>query len=75
LIEVDAVRCRRITLWPSLKTDLRNAGAIWMDEEVVAEPELVSSRKPDDLPAFCREMIRMLERTPSRRHAEQRPSA
>jgi protease I len=74
LIEADAVRGRRITSWPSLKTDLRNAGAQWVDEEVVVEPELVTSRKPGDLPAFCREMVRMFERTPSGRHPEGRQS-
>jgi protease I len=58
LIEADAVRGRRITSWPSLQTDLRNAGAEWTDEEVVVDRNgagpLVSSRNPDDLPAFTR---------------------
>jgi len=67
LIEVDAVAGRRMTSWPSLKTDLKNAGAEWVDEEVVVEPELVTSRKPADLPAFCREMIHMFESAQSRR--------
>jgi protease I len=57
LIEADVVRGRTMTSWPSLQTDLRNAGANWVDEEVVecsAGPNtLISSRKPDDLPAFC----------------------
>jgi protease I len=57
LIEAAVVRGRRITSWPSLKTDLRNAGAGWVDEEVVRDRNLVSSRKPDDIPAFNREMI------------------
>jgi protease I len=57
LIEADAVRGRTMTSWPSLKTDLKNAGANWVDREVVADGRLVTSRKPDDLPAFCREMI------------------
>jgi len=57
LIEADVVRGRRITSWPSLKTDLRNAGAEWVDEEVVRDGNLVTSRKPDDIPAFNREMI------------------
>jgi protease I len=57
LIEADCVRGRRITSWPSLKTDLQNAGADWVDEEVVVDQGLVSSRKPADLPAFNRKLI------------------
>lgn len=57
LIEADGVRGRRMTSWPSLKTDLKNAGANWVDEEVVTDNGLVTSRKPDDLPAFCRKMV------------------
>ena len=57
LIEAGAVRGRRMTSWPSLRTDLRNAGADWVDEEVVADNGLVTSRKPDDLPAFERKMV------------------
>jgi len=57
LIEADVVRGRKITSWPSLKTDLRNAGAEWVDEEVVRDGNLVTSRKPDDISAFNREMI------------------
>jgi len=52
LTDADVVRGRTITSFPSLKTDLRNAGATWVDEEVVVDQGLVSSRKPDDLPAF-----------------------
>ena len=52
LIEADVVRGRTITSWPSLKTDLRNAGATWVDEPNVTDGNLTSSRKPDDLPAF-----------------------
>ena len=52
LAEADVVRGRRMTSWPSLQTDLRNAGADWVDEEVVVDGNLVTSRKPDDLPAF-----------------------
>ncbi|HUA02400.1 MAG TPA: DJ-1/PfpI family protein, partial [Solirubrobacteraceae bacterium] len=51
--EADLVRGRRITSWPSLKTDIRNAGGEWVDEQVVVDQGLVSSRKPDDLEAFC----------------------
>lgn len=57
LIETGVVRGRRMTSWPSLKTDLRNAGAEWVDEEVVVDNGLVTSRKPDDLPAFNDKMI------------------
>ncbi|MGZ5320865.1 MAG: type 1 glutamine amidotransferase domain-containing protein [Solirubrobacterales bacterium] len=52
LIEADVVEGRKLTSWPSLQTDLRNAGAEWVDEEVVVDSGLVTSRKPDDIPAF-----------------------
>ncbi|HEU5044070.1 MAG TPA: type 1 glutamine amidotransferase domain-containing protein [Nocardioidaceae bacterium] len=52
LVEADVVRGRRLTSWPSLKTDIRNAGGDWVDEEVVVDGNLITSRKPDDLPAF-----------------------
>ena len=57
LVEADVVRGRRMTSWPSLQTDLRNAGAEWVDEEVVVDGQLVTSRKPDDLPAFTEAMV------------------
>lgn len=57
LIDAGAVRGRRMTSWPSLRTDLRNAGADWVDQEVVVDQGLVTSRKPDDIPAFIRKMI------------------
>jgi protease I len=52
LIEADVVRGRTLTSWPSLQTDIRNAGGTWVDEEVVVDGNLVTSRKPDDIPAF-----------------------
>ena len=57
LVEADVVKGRTITSWPSLRTDLRNAGANWVDEEVVVDQGLVSSRNPDDLPAFCAKVV------------------
>ena len=57
LIEADVVRGRTMTSWPSLKTDLRNAGAKWVDEEVIVNNGLVTSRKPEDIPAFNQKMI------------------
>ncbi|HEV7686731.1 MAG TPA: type 1 glutamine amidotransferase domain-containing protein [Acidimicrobiia bacterium] len=57
LVEADVVKGRTITSWPSLRTDIRNAGGNWVDEEVHVDRGLVSSRKPDDLPAFCEKMI------------------
>lgn len=57
LIEAGAVKGKKLTSWPSLKTDLKNAGAMWVDQEVVTDQGLVTSRKPDDLPAFCKKMI------------------
>ena len=59
LIEAGAVRGRTLTSWPSLKTDLTNAGATWVDKEVVSDRGLVTSRKPDDIPAFNRAMLRL----------------
>jgi len=57
LVEADVVRGRTITSWPSLRTDLRNAGAEWVDEEVHVDQGLVSSRRPEDLEAFCAKVV------------------
>ena len=57
LVEADVVRGRKLTSFPSLKTDVRNAGGNWVDEEVVVDSGLVTSRKPDDLPAFCEKLV------------------
>ncbi|MFJ3235929.1 type 1 glutamine amidotransferase domain-containing protein [Streptomyces sp. NPDC086787] len=66
LIEADVVRGRTVTSWPSLRTDLRNAGATVVDEEVVTDNGLVTSRKPDDLPAFCAKIVEEFTEGPHR---------
>lgn len=62
LIDAGGVKGKKMTSWPSLKTDLSNAGAKWVDQQVVADAELVTSRKPDDLPAFNEKMIEAFSR-------------
>jgi protease I len=57
LIDAGVVQGRTLTSWPSLQTDLRNAGATWVDQEVVVDQGLVTSRNPDDLPAFCSKVV------------------
>jgi protease I len=57
LVEANVVEGRTVTSWPSLRTDLANAGATWVDEEVYVDNGLVTSRRPDDLPAFCEKML------------------
>lgn len=69
LIEADGVRGHRVTSWPSLQTDLRNAGARWEDKAVIRDGLLVTSRKPDDLPDFCREMLNLFATQPQRKAA------
>ena len=63
LVEAGAVHGRTITSWPSLKTDIRNAGGTWVDKEVVSNNGVVTSRRPDDIPAFNREMIDLFSKS------------
>jgi protease I len=58
LIEADVVRGRTLTSWPSLRTDLRNAGATWVDQEVAVDENLITSRNPDDIPAFSEALLK-----------------
>lgn len=67
LINAEAVHGRKMTSWPSLEVDLTNAGADWVDREVVVDRGLVTSRKPDDLPAFCAKMIEEFAEGPDAR--------
>src|SRR4051794_35504540 len=67
-VEADVVRGRKLTSWPTLQTDIRNAGGEWVDEEVVVDSGFVTSRKPDDLPAFCEKVV---EEICEGRHDEQ----
>jgi protease I len=60
LVEADALRGRTITSWPSLETDVKNAGGAWVDKQVQLDQKLLTSRKPDDLPAFCAQLVGML---------------
>jgi protease I len=72
LVEAGVVRDRKLTSWPTLQTDIRNAGGNWVDEEVVVDSGLVTSRKPDDIPAFNRKMI---EEFAEGRHEQQAEKA
>jgi protease I len=66
LIDAQVVRSRRMTSFPSVKTDLKNAGAKWVNRKVVEDGNLVTSRQPDDIPAFNARMVRLFSRTPGR---------
>ena len=72
LVEADVVRGRTLTSYPTLQTDIRNAGGEWVDQEVVTDQGLVTSRNPDDLPAFCSKLV---EEIAEGKHAEQARSA
>jgi protease I len=72
LVETGMVKGRTVTSWPSLRTDIENAGGRWVDEEIVIDRGLFTSRKPDDLPAFCAKLV---EETAEGVHAEQREAA
>jgi protease I len=74
LVEADVVRGKRMTSYPSLRTDLKNAGAQWVDQEVVVDGNLITSRWPEDLPAFNRALIEKLGSAPARVERP-RPSA
>lgn len=69
LLEAGGVKGKTVTSWPSLQTDLRNAGANWVDRDVVVDGRLVTSRKPADLPAFNREVLQLFERSERRQAA------
>lgn len=70
LVEADVIEGRSVTSYPSIKTDLINAGAIWKDQEVVVDGGLITSRKPDDLPAFCESIVNIISKgIPASRNA------
>lgn len=66
LVEADVVRGRTLTSWPTIRTDIRNAGGTVVDQEVCVDGNLTTSRKPDDLPAFCTAVVTALVSAPSR---------
>ena len=69
LIEADALKGKTVTSWPSLKTDLKNAGATWVDQAVVTDGQFIFSRKPEDIPAFSKALIEALVHAPEHAHA------
>jgi protease I len=75
LVEADVVRGRTVTSWPSIRTDLRNAGADVVDEAAVTDRNIVTSRKPDDVPAFTEALIRLVEEAPARTRQESEATA
>jgi protease I len=75
LVEAGAVKGRTVTSWPSLKTDIRNAGGTWQDEEVVVSGGVVTSRNPNDIPAFNREMIHLFSKSANGSNKSHRKAA
>jgi len=69
LVEADVVRGKKVTSWPSVKTDLKNAGANWVDQEVVTDGQFIFSRKPDDIPAFSKAIIEAVSQGATKRAA------
>jgi len=69
LVEADVLRGKTVTSWPSLKTDIKNAGANWVDQAVVTDGQFIFSRKPDDIPAFNKALIEALVHAPEHAHA------
>src|ERR1700733_2594530 len=69
LIEAGVVKGRTMTSWPSVHTDLQNAGANWVDKEVVQDGNIITSRKPDDIPAFSKKLIEVTAKGPPHAHA------
>ena len=75
LVEVDAVRGKRVTSWPSLRTDIRNAGGLWVDEVNVTDENITTSRKPEDIPKFNEAMLRLFEEARTRGETRQKTHA
>jgi protease I len=75
LVEADVVKRRTLTSWPSVRTDIRNAGGHWVDEEVVTDQNLTTSRKPDDIPAFNERLIREFSQAKPARHDSEKQTA
>ena len=69
LVETGAVRGKTVTSWPSLKTDITNAGGNWVDQEVAQDGQFITSRKPDDIPAFSKAVIELIRQSGERRAA------
>jgi protease I len=74
LVEAGVVQGRTLTSWPSLQTDIRNAGGTWVDQEVVVDAGLISSRNPGDLPAFCATLVEEIARGDEAGQADDRPT-
>lgn len=70
LVEADLVRGRTLTSWPSLQVDIRNAGGEWVDRQVVVDQKLVTSRNPDDLPAFCEKLVSVIAKSARERRLD-----